>query len=85
MHTSAVQGGREVKRSKRGYIPASAPPILVRLNMNASPVLNYLAKDDLPSSGALGPVSMLQAFAVSVGRKFVKGHVPGNRLCPERT
>ena len=52
--------------------------------MNASPVLKYLAKDDLPSLGALGPVSMLWAFAASVGRKFVKGHVLGKRLCPER-
>ena len=77
-------GGREIKRNKRGYIPASAPPILVRLNMNASPVIKYLAKDDLPSTGALGPVSMLRAFAASVGRKFVKGHVLGDRLCPER-
>ena len=77
-------GGREVKRNKRGYIPASAPPILLRLKMNASPVLQYIAKDNLPSSGALGPVSMLRAFAASVGRKFVKGHVLGNRLCPER-
>ena len=77
-------GGREVKRSKRGYIPASAPPILVRLNMNASPVLKYLAKDDLPSPTALGPVSLLRAFAASVGRKFIKGHVLGDRLCPER-
>jgi hypothetical protein len=77
-------GGREVKRNKRGYIPASAPPILVRLRMDAAPVLDYLAKDDLPSFGALGPVSMLRVFAESVGRKFIKGHVLGNRLCPER-
>ena len=77
-------GGREVKRNKRGYIPASAPPVLVRLQMNASPVLDYLAKDDLPSFGALGPVGRLKAFAKSVGRKFVKGHAFGDRLCPER-
>ena len=77
-------GGREVKRNKRGYIPASVPPILVRLNMNASPVLNYLAKKDLPSLGALGPVSRLRDFAASVGRKFIKGHLLGDRLCPER-
>jgi REP element-mobilizing transposase RayT len=77
-------GGREVKRNKRGYIPASTPPILARLNMNASPVLKYLAKDDLHSFGALGSVSMLRAFAASVGRKFVKGHLFGDRLCPER-
>jgi len=77
-------GGREVSRNKPGYIPAAAPPILLRLNMNASPVLNYLAKSDLRSAGALGPVSRLRDFAASVGRKFVKGHLLGGRLCPER-
>lgn len=77
-------GGREVRSNKRGYVPASVPPILVRLNMNASPVLKYLAKDDLTSPGALGPISRLRAFAASIGKKFVKGHVLGNRLCPER-
>jgi hypothetical protein len=76
--------GREVRRNKRGNIPASAPPILLRLNMNASPLLKYLAKEDLPSTGALGPVRMLRIFAASVGRKFVKGHLMGARLCPER-
>ena len=77
-------GGREVKRNKRGYIPASAPPILARLRMDASPVLGYLSKDDIPSFGAMGPVSMLRAFAKSVGRSLIKGHAFGNRLCPER-
>jgi REP element-mobilizing transposase RayT len=77
-------GGREVKRHKPGYIPAHAPPILARLRMNTAPVLDYLAKDDIPSLSALGPVSMLKAFATSVGRKFIKGHVLGNRLCPEQ-
>jgi REP element-mobilizing transposase RayT len=77
-------GGREIKRNKRGYISAKAPPILLRLKMDAAPVLDYLAKDDLPSFGALGPVSMLRAFAKSVGRRFVKGHMFGGRLCPER-
>jgi REP element-mobilizing transposase RayT len=78
-------GGREVKRNKRGYICAKVPPILVRLKMDAAPVLDYLARDDLPSLGALGPVSKLRVFAKSVGRKFIKGHVLGNRLYPERT
>jgi REP element-mobilizing transposase RayT len=77
-------GGREIKRNKRGYIPANAPPILSRLKMDASPVLNYLSKDDLPSLSAIGPVSMLRAFAKSVGRRFIKGHGFGARLCPEQ-
>ena len=77
-------GGRAIKRNKQGYIPADTPPILARLRMNASPVLDYLAKDDCLSFGALGPVAMLKAFARSVGRSFVKGHALGDRLCPER-
>ena len=77
-------GGREIKQNKRGHIPAIAPPILVRLRMDASPVLDYLVKNDLPTFRALGPVSMLRAFAKSVGRRFIKGHVLGERLCPER-
>ncbi len=76
--------GRRIRRNKRGYIPANTPPILARLGMNASPLLAYLAKDDLPSLGALGPVSMLKTFAKSVGRKFIKGHAFGDRLCPQR-
>jgi hypothetical protein len=78
-------GGREIKRTKRGYIPTHTPPILTRLRMDAKPVVGYLAKDDLPGFGALGPVSMLKTFAKSVGRSFIKGHAFGNRLCPERT
>ena len=78
-------GGREIKRNKRGYIPAHKPPILTRLGMDAKPVLGYLSKDDLPGFGAIGPVSMLRAFANSVGRSFIKGHAFGSRLCPERT
>lgn len=76
-------GGREIKCNKRGYIPAKTPPILTRLKMDASPVLDYLAKDDIPAFGALGPISKLRAFAKSVGRCFIKGHAFGDRLCPE--
>jgi hypothetical protein len=78
-------GGREIKHIKRGYIPASAPPILTRLKMGAAPVLNYLGKADQPTFGALGPVSMLRAFASSVGRSFIKGQSLGKRLFPETT
>jgi hypothetical protein len=42
--------------------------------MDAAPVLNYLGKADQPTFSALGPVSMLKAFALSVGRSFIKGH-----------
>jgi hypothetical protein len=59
--------GREIKRNKRGYIPKHTPPILRRLRMNASPVLDYLGKADQPTFSALGSVSMLRKFAQSQG------------------
>ena len=33
---------------------------------------------------AIGPIGKLRAFAESVGRKFIKGHALGNRLCPAK-
>lgn len=76
--------GRELKRRKRGHTPAHSPRILARLQMDAAPVLDYLHKHDPPGFGALGPVSMLKSYAMSVGRKFIKGHVFGRALCPEQ-
>lgn len=76
--------GREIKRDKRGYIPDHTPPILTRLNMDASPLLDYLGKADQPAFSALGPVSTLRAFAQSLGQSFVKGQALGRQLWPER-
>jgi hypothetical protein len=77
--------GRAIIENKRGHIPPGIPPILARLGMQATPVLQYLAKHEKHTSTALGPVSMLRAFAKSVGRQFVKGQSLGKQLCPERT
>ena len=77
-------GGREIKRNKRGYIPANTPAILTRLGMDASPVLDYLGKADQPTFSALGPVSLLRAFAQSLGQCFVKGQMLGQHLWPEK-
>ena len=76
--------GKEIKHNKRGYIPTNTPPILTRLRMGASPVLDYLGKADQPTFSALGPVSMLRAFAHSLGQSFVKGQVLGKQLWPEK-
>ena len=76
--------GRVVRDDKRGHIPATEPPILDRLGMTAPPFVDYLTKAEQPSHGALGPVARLQAFARSVGRKFVKGQSFARLLCPER-
>jgi len=76
--------GRAIKHNKKGYIPAHTPPLLTRLHMDATPVLKYLSKMEKQSFGVLGPVSLLRAFAHSVGQHFVKGQSIGRALCPER-
>ena len=76
--------GKEIKRNKPGYIPAQVPPILTRLGMNAAPVLDYISRANQPTFRALGPVSLLRAFAQSIGQRFVKGQVLAKRLCPEK-
>ncbi len=75
--------GREIRCGKRGYIPASTPLILVRLNMQSSPVLAYLKHTEKLTPVAMGAVSALQRFAHSMGRRFVKGLSLGKSLCPE--
>jgi REP element-mobilizing transposase RayT len=75
--------GREIQCGKKGRIPASHPPILTRLQMNAAPVLDYLMKAEKLPPVALGSVSHLRCFAQSVGRRFIKGLALGQRLCPE--
>jgi REP element-mobilizing transposase RayT len=76
-------GGREIKHNKPGYIPKNTPSILARLRMDAAPVLSYLGKTDQTTFTALGPVSMLREFALSVGRHFVKGQSLGKKICPD--
>jgi putative transposase len=76
--------GRVVRGGKRSRIPATEPPILKRLGMTSGPLTDYLTKAERQQHGALGPVAKLQAFARSVGRKFVKGQSFARLLCPER-
>lgn len=76
-------GGREIKHNKPGYIPTNTPPVLARLRMDAAPVLGYLGKAEQTTFAALGPVSMLREFALSVGRRFVKGQSLGKKICPD--
>ncbi|HMB60867.1 MAG TPA: hypothetical protein VKN35_13220 [Xanthomonadales bacterium] len=75
--------GREIIRGKRGFVPASTPPILERLSMRSSPVLDYLRRTEKITPVALGPLSQLRKFAHSVGRRFVKGQFLSKALCPE--
>lgn len=75
--------GREIKYGKKGFISKHQPPILFRLGMDATPILDYLRRPEKQSFGALGPVSLLRVFAHSMGRQFIKGLSVGRSLFPE--
>ena len=75
--------GRMIRRDKRGFIPESAPPILERLHMEGTPVIEFLASSGQAQLSALGPVSRLRILADHVGKAFIKGLWVGRRLCPE--
>lgn len=45
--------------------------------------LDYLKRKEDFTPVALGSVNQLRSFALSVGRRFVKGLLLGKNLCPE--
>ena len=49
-----------------------------------SPRGKAIKTDRIDAGYLVSPVSMLKAFAKSVGRQFVKGQSLGKQLCPER-
>ena len=65
--------GRAVHPNKKGAIPVTTPPILLRLHLDANQFAAYLRKkpDKLPN--ALGSAAALLKLAQTFGQKFVRG------------
>jgi REP element-mobilizing transposase RayT len=75
--------GRQIRRDKKGSIPIATPPILQRLAMDSTLVLDFLkTKPDIPVR-ALGTPAQLRSMARSVGLKFLRGVSLGKRLYPD--
>jgi len=68
----AAWAGREIRRDKKGHIPAYQSPILELLGMNSAPVMAYLKHEEKFFPVAIGPVSLIRQFASSLGRRFIK-------------
>jgi len=74
--------GRVVRHGKIAHIPPDSPPILRRLGMDPSDLVQFLVnKQDYPR--AIGPVERLRSLAVSMVGRFLKGTEISRRLCPE--
>jgi REP element-mobilizing transposase RayT len=72
--------GRSVRAGKKGVIPSNAPPILDRLALQKTELLNYLSHSENEPLRALGTAVQLKAMAESVGMKFLHGMSWGKRM-----
>ena len=75
--------GRQIRSGKRGSIPRRAPAILDRLEVDASPILEYLARKDHHHISALGSANRTKQLADRANKKFLKGQKIGKRLFAE--
>jgi REP element-mobilizing transposase RayT len=80
--------GRAIRDNKRGAIPNSIPPILVRLTLNPETYLAFVGKSSphqpdkirQQHNKALGSVELLQTLATQLGQKFICGLSDARRL-----
>jgi len=75
--------GRNMHSGKRGSIPLQVPAILDRLGVDASPVLEYLLREDHCQVSVLGSAVRTKRLASRTNKKFLKGLTLGKQLCPE--
>ncbi len=65
--------GRAVIETKSGYIPKELPDILIRLNLNPDTWLDEFNQFKTKRITAVGTVTKLKEFCLSVGKKFNMG------------
>jgi len=75
--------GRSISGDKKGAIPQTIQPILLRLGIEQEPLVNYLARAQTGPTNALGPASRLRDMAANLGMKFIRGVTLGKQLYPE--
>jgi REP element-mobilizing transposase RayT len=71
--------GRVIREDKRGFIPKHLPPILERLNMDASQWLYLSQNFESPFKGLVGAVQKLKKACQALGYE----RMPGRRSCEQ--
>jgi len=75
--------GRAIHPAKRGKIDDKIPPILERLDIDPVELLKYLSREQRDFVHVIGSYQSIQAAAMKLGRKFLKGLSAANRLFPK--
>lgn len=72
--------GRSIREGKRGFIPADAPPILKRLNLDAEAWEVLMTKRRTLFGRAMGKVDVMRLHAASLGQSWIRGVRSSKRL-----
>jgi REP element-mobilizing transposase RayT len=73
--------GREIREGKRGAINETAPPILERLSLDPSRLMDHLRGEAIIEKPVmLGSAEKLKQAIATVERKFIKGMTEARRL-----
>ena len=65
--------GRAILYNKRGLIPESTPPILLRLGINDNDWVNHIHYFERQFPTVAGNIDKLKALAEMTSRKWIKG------------
>jgi hypothetical protein len=71
--------GRIIREDKRGVIPENLPPILERLNMDASQWCYLTQNFESPFKGLIGSIQKLKQACLTLGYE----RMPGRRSCEQ--
>ncbi len=72
--------GRAIREGKRGFIPADAPSILKRLNLDAEAWEVLMTRRRTLFGRAMGKVDVMRLHAASLGQSWIRGVRASERL-----
>lgn len=74
--------GRAIHPHKRGKIPDTLPPIMIRLGIQPSVLIEYLTNKEKGFIQVIGLPQSIKLAAIQYGRQFFKGVTAAKRLYP---
>ena len=75
--------GRIIREGKRGFMPASCPPVMARLPINPIELIAAMQAErrSICLLIAIGRVWSIQQFVANTGRKFIRSYKEIQPIC----